>query len=531
MKVTRDFSFPSTTTQRLRRQGGGEFWTVGHRVVEWIELNCVLTAARFAGRPFKLLPWQVRYLYELFEVVPDGQGGWLLKHRWCLLGIPKKNGKSELAAALALFFLFGTDEVDPRIFVAASTEDQADMVFRPTKFMAENSERLSPMADPKTKMIVSKTSRGGFIRRLAAVGGANDGANVYVAVIDEFHEWLGTKGEDVWNVITNGIVMREEPMIIHITTAGYDQESLCYEWYENGVAVRDGTREDETFYFCWFEAPEDLDWKSEEYISRSNPSYGKIMDWNFYKDQLNKKTESVYRRYFGNQWTESEEIWDAAQVWDDLVGEPNLDPSLRTYCGIDVGRKIDSAVLTIVQFDPENRIANVSQRIWSNPYGKGDPRRAEWRFNIFDMDDAVREIAGRFTAPSGYDEEERERIAGPVFAYDPHLYGSHADALADEGINMQEFPQTDSHMVPASQLLYEWIMGRRIVHDGDPQARRHIRSVVAKMKDRGWRISRPVGLSHHIDFAVALAQAIRVMVVNEQIEDDEEWTEETVAIF
>lgn len=530
VSVKKDFSFPSTTTRRLQREGGGSYWTVGLHVARWIEANCVLTAASFAGKQFKLLPWQWRFLAELFEVVPadgnpDDKVDWVLKHRWCLLGLPKKNGKSELIGGLALFFLLGTDEVDPRIFVAASTEDQANMVYAPVQYMAEHSPTLSALVSSKMRTVVSRASRGGFIRRLAAVGGANDGANVYVALIDEFHEWTGARGRDVWNVITNGTVMRDEPMIIQITTAGYDEDTLCYEWYEQGMSQLDGSVEDPASYFCWFGAPDDADWKDVREVEKVNPSFGAIMKAPFYVDQQTKKTEAVYRRYFLNQWTEAEDIWAAASKWDELViegGTIPFDLRSRTYCGIDIGRKIDSSAVVVVQM--KDGKAYVSQKIWTNPFGKGDPRRTQWRMNIDELNGFLHDIADFCPAPSGWDADEKnpQRIAGPLFMYDPHLFGTHADKLTDEGLNMQEFPQTDAQMVPASQLLFEWIMNgeQKLFHDGDPEMRSHIRSVVAKQKERGWRISRPTGSNKHIDGAVALAMALRAAVVNEVIETD-----------
>lgn len=521
VSVRENFDFPSSTTKRFERQGGGEFWTVGLHVGRWIESNCLLTAAQFAGQPFKLLPWQWRALAELFEVVRDENysGGWKLKHRWVLIGLPKKNGKSELIGALALFFLLGTSEVDPRIFVAASTEDQANMVYAPVKYIAESSPTLKPLVTAKARVVVSRTSRGGFVKRLAAVAGANDGANVYVALIDEFHEWSGEKGENVWNVITNGTVMREEPMVIQITTAGSDQETKCYEWYERGLDVMNGHVEDESYYFLWFGASEDDDHTDPEVWRRVNPSYDAIMKEDFYKDQLTKKPESVFSRYFCNKWMESEEIWDPATVWDDCAGKPELDPDCRTFIGVDIGRKNDHCAVVACQV--RDGKAHIKQWMWFNPYALTDPRYSSWRMNLYLVDQKLRELYDEYTTPSGKDEWDDFTVTGPVFAYDPHLYGSHADSLKDDGLNMVEFPQTDTRMVPASQRLYEWIMNKWLIHDGDKLARRHIRSVTAKEKERGWRISKVTGSNKHVDFAIALAMALASALEVEVREDSD----------
>lgn len=519
VEVRHNFEFPSSVTKRLERDGGGEFWTVGLHVGRWIEKNCVLTAAQFAGQPFKLLAWQWRAIAELFEVVQSDDGSWRLKHRWALIGLPKKNGKSEMIGALALFFLLGTDEVDPRIFVAASTEDQANMVYAPVKYIAESSPTLAPLVTAKARMVVSRTSRGGFVKRLAAVAGANDGANVYVALIDEFHEWSGEKGENVWNVITNGTVMRDEPMVIHITTAGSDQDTKCYEWYESGMDILAGKKDDPTLYFLWFGAEDDADYKSMDVVRAVNPSFGAIMQEGFYVDQLTKKPESVYSRYFLNKWMESEELWDPATVWDDCSGEPVLLQDCRTYVGIDIGRKNDHSAVVVVQV--RNGKAHVGQRMWFNPYAASDTRYREWRMNLYDVDAYLRELYYEYQEPSGKDEWGDITVAGPVFVYDPHLYGSHADSLVDDGLNMVEFPQTDTRMVPASQRLYEWIMQRWLVHDGDKLARKHVRSVTAKEKERGWRISKITGSNKHVDFAIALAMALSAALEIEVHEDDD----------
>lgn len=141
--------------------------------------------------------------------------------------------------------------------------------------------------------------------------------------------------------------------------------------------------------------------------------------------------------------------------------------------------------------------------------------------NVHDVDEYLRDIYQSFPVASGRDPDDEDiRTHGPVFGYDPHLYGTHADDLAEDGLNMVEVPQTDTQMVPASQSLYEAIMSEEIVHDGDPEMRRHVRSVIAKQKERGWRISKPVGSDKHVDGAIALAIAVRLALANETTESE-----------
>jgi phage terminase large subunit-like protein len=104
-----------------------------------VEQYTCFTNGEWIGRPFRLQPWQRRLIYELFEVNDDD----LRRYRWALVGVPKKNGKTELAAALALYFLLGDDEPSPLVVCAAASDEQADLVYGAAKTMVTMSPILS----------------------------------------------------------------------------------------------------------------------------------------------------------------------------------------------------------------------------------------------------------------------------------------------------------------------------------------------------------------------------------------------------
>lgn len=508
--------FPSTTTERARRhyEETGEpliIMTYGGYVAEWIETHCVLTDSDYAGQPFELMPWQRRLLYEAFEVVEgvgrDGSPRWIRKHTWVLLGIPKKNGKTELVGGLGVFFLVGDDEPAPNVIGAAASEEQAGLMFTSSRRMSEWSPTLRQLAEVTEKKITVPGKRGAQLVKVAAAAGTNDGKNIYVTLIDELHEWITKKHNGVFTVLTQGGGARVEPLNWMITTAGSEEDSQCFAFYEHGVGVRSGEIEDPKFYFCWFEAPEELDFRSYEARKAANPSFGLILKDDFYEDMLTKRSEAEYRRYFLNQWTEHEDIWEAATLWDGLAGRPELVDWRPTFVGVDIGRKNDSTAVVWVQWDDDAEMLQVAQRLWVNPYPPNDSRRGSWKLNVSEVENHLRELRERFPVATlpGEDTDD-ELVPGPAFMFDPHFFSRSADDLEDEGLNMIEFPQTDTRMVPASQRLFELIKSGRLVHDGNPAARRQIRSVVAKEKERGWRISKPAGSRKHVDFAIALAE-------------------------
>jgi phage terminase large subunit-like protein len=248
--------------------------TRGYRVIRWIEANCVHTQGEWIGRPFRLLPWQRRWLLELFELAPTGLRG----YRWALLGTAKKAGKTELTAALALYLLIGDEEPAPLGACAAASEEQADLVFGAAKTMCKMSPTLSMVTEVFDKEILVPSMPGAKLRRVAAAAGTNDGPSYSFVVLDELHEWAGTKGEQVWNVLTNATGARRQPLIVQITTAGVGgTETICERQYQYGRKVATGEADDYAYLFRWFQAADGSDHRDPQAWAAANPSYGVIV--------------------------------------------------------------------------------------------------------------------------------------------------------------------------------------------------------------------------------------------------------------
>lgn len=469
------------------------------------------TAAEWIGKPFRLLPWQKRLIYELFEVGDDG----FRRYRWALIGVPKKNGKTELAAALGLFFLVGDEEPAALVVCAAASDEQADLVYGAAKTMVEMSPTLSQVCQPYEKEILVPSLDGAKLKRVAATAGTNDGQNIHAAICDELHEWTGPKGKQVWNVLTNGTGARRQPMILQTTTAGYDLEgTICGQQYEYGVKVRDRRVEDPRYYFHWVEAPAKSDHRDPAVWEAANPSYGVLVHEAFFADQLTKKTEAVFRRYFLNQWTHTEEIWLPPDAWDAcLAPELQFDVRLALHVGIDVALRHDSSAVVGAQLhgeepeegQPDLRRTVVRARVWENPYPETDPRHAAWQYPVFEVEEHLRNLRKMFPAAAA--EIDGAVLPGPEFCYDPAYFLRSAQALEGDGLTMVEFPQADSRMIPASQQTFQLIVEGKLAHDGDPALARQVLNVIADQRPRGWRMSKPKGSRRKIDAAIAMAIA------------------------
>lgn len=492
----------TTTTAPAPSRPSGRRLSRGHYVIRWIEAHCVHTNGEWIGRPFRLLPWQKWFILALFELGEDG----LRRYRWALLGVPKKNGKTELAAALGLYFLIGDEEPAPLVVCAAASDEQADLVFGAASTMCKMSPTLSQVTEVYEREILVPSSPGAKLVRVAAAAGTNDGRNISVVICDELHEWVGPKGEGVWNVLTNGTGARRQPLVLQITTAGYDLEgTVCGRQYTYGRRVRDGEVDDPRYFFHWIEAAGDADYRDPAVWALANPSYGVLVHEPFFRDQLGKKTEAVFRRYFLNQWTTSEQIWLPAGAWDACCApELGLDPALPLYVGIDIGLRHDSSAVACAQRQGERTILRA--RIWENPYAPEHSLHDTWKLNIAEVEAYLLELYGAFPTPAC--EIDDEIKPGPEFDYDPAFFERSAQLLEGEGLAMVEFPQTDSRMIPVSQQFFQLISEGSLAHDGDPVLKRHVESVTADQKPRGWRLSKPKGSRKKIDAAIASAIAV-----------------------
>jgi len=511
--------FPSTLNADLERTRPRWVLTEGYYVADWLESYCVFSDGKWIGKPFKLLPWEERLLVELFEIDPATL---LRKNRWALIGLPKKNGKTELAAALGLYMTMGDGEPAPLVVAAAASEDQADLVFGAAVTMVEQGG-LQEIAKAEVSKITVPSSARARMQRIAAAAGTNDGKHIHCVICDELHEWAPGKHERVWNILTNGLGAREQPLIIQITTAGSDEDTVCYRQYRLYIDVRDGVKEDLTFYGVWWETPthdengQEIAYDSEDAVRMANPSFGETVKWPFFQDQLTKKTEAVYRRYFLNQWTEGDEIWEGAREWEANAGEPTFSAELPLHVAIDIGLRHDAAAVVWAQWNGHK--LQVAQRIWHNPYSDNHPKHRRWRMDLQEVEDHLKGLAEAFPEPAQEDEDGFP-LPGPAFYYDPMFFERSAQVLRGEGLAMIDFPQTDMRMVEASQRLFELLHMHLVEHDGDPVMRAHVRGGAVKQMSRGWRITRPTGRRKPTDGLIALAMA--AVEATRGIDDEED---------
>jgi phage terminase large subunit-like protein len=450
----------------------------GAQVAKFLQEWMVQTKGRWAGSPLTLEPWETGFLDELFLVYEDGTR----VYDEALLGVARKNGKSSISAGLALYMLVGAGEDGPEVYSAATSRDQARIVFEQAKQYVEASPRLSDWLTVQKDVIVCKANNGVY-RVLAADAPKQYGLNPFGVVIDEL--WAHQNPE-LYYALTTAQGARLNPLVVSITTAGYDRDSICYTLYERGKALEakgiDAMRE-AGFLFKWYEAPIGPLVPSAEWLL-ANPS-----SW-ITQDQLEKSAirlpENVFRRLHLNQWTEAEDAWVKPHEWD-ACGAPGdailYDPDEWTYVAVDVGYRKDSAAITWGQWH-HDRLHTGQEILLPEEQGEN--------FGIAD----VRDACGRRHGQLGMVRE---------FPYDPWSFQESAEMLVEGGVPMVEFPQTPSRMGPASETLYELVVDERLVHDRDPVARHQVMSTIATPTQRGGMQISKRKSRERIDYTVSLA--------------------------
>lgn len=513
--------------------------TIAPRVGAFCYQHVRHTKGRWAGQPLYFEPWQQEFLNEAFETDPET--GLRIYHE-VLLGIPRKNGKSTMAAGLSLYLLVGDDEAGPEVYNAAGARDQARVVFQQAREFVDSSPTLGDYLVVKRHEIDCPENNG-HLRVIASDAKLQHGSNPSGNVIDEL--WAHAT-DDLYVALTSGTAAREQPFTLTCTTAGYDEESPLGQLYTRALTlevVRPSpfltiARDREAgFLMYWYGVPDDpaYDVSDPAVVAQANPASW-VTERYLRKEQNKPSMRFIeYRRWHANQWTASEDAWLEGSLWDACADEVHpeghelagslahpLVVALPVGVAVDMGEVYDSTGRVVAQRQPcDHRdhdprecpgdLVVVRARRWANPYPPGHELREHWRVNTEDVRADLRELHEQYPVPMA--RRDKRIVPGPAFGYDPWHFRESAELLEEDGLHMIEFPQNASRMGPASEQLLELVKARRIVHDGDTQLRAAITAAVAKRTTRGWVITKPKGSTKLVDLAVACAMAVSMAML------------------
>ena len=446
--------------------------------VMFIESLCH-TKGTWAGKPFALIDWQEQIIRDLFGVLkPNGYR----QFNTAYIEIPKKQGKSELAAAVALLLLCGDGEERAEVYGCAADRNQAKIVFD----VAVDMVRFCPALSKRVKILESQKKitylpTNSSYQVLSADVANKHGFNTHGVIFDELHTQPNRKLFDV--MLQGSGDARMQPLYFLITTAGNDINSICYEVHQKAIDIAEGRKVDPTFYSVIYGAAEDEDWTDPEVWKKANPSLGITVGIDKVKAacesaQQNPGEENAFRQLRLNQWVKQSVRWMPMDKWDAcafLVSEDDLEGRI-CYGGLDLSSTTDitAFVLVFPPLDEEDKYY-ILPYFWI-PEETLDlrVRRDHVPYDLWERQGTLMTTEGN-VVHYGYIEKFIERL-GERFnireiAFDRWGAVQMVQNLEGLGFTVVPFGQGFKDMSPPTKELMKLVLEEKIAHGGHPVLR------------------------------------------------------------
>jgi phage terminase large subunit-like protein len=315
------------------------------------------TEGEWAGNPFHLAAWQRDDIIRPIFGWKRADGTRLIRIVW--IEVPRKNGKTELAAGVSVLALLGDGEFGGQVYSMAVDKDQASIVWNKAGVMVQSSPDLLRHLEVFATSIYCPELRASF-KPLSKGPKGKHGFSPSAAIGDEVHEWPDGELADV---VHKGTAARRQPLEVYITSAGVAGEGYAWEMHELAMQILSGEVVDPTFLAVVYAAPEDADWKAEETHRKANPGYGVSPKAEYIRKEAedaarNPRKENDFKRFHLNIWTEQTTRWLSMDAWK-LCTEAQGDPLLwrrmeaelrgeRCYAGLDLAITNDLSAWCLV---------------------------------------------------------------------------------------------------------------------------------------------------------------------------------------
>lgn len=465
-----------------------------------------------AGQPFLLAPWQAEIVRRLFGCKDDVSG--LRQYRRAYIEVPRGNGKSTWAAGMALLMLLADGEQSAEIFSVAADRDQARIVFDTAREMVEDSAPLKRLVKVYRSSMVVESSRSAY-RVLSAEAYTKHGLNPHAIIFDELH---AQPSRDLYDVLNTAMGKRAQPLMVMITTAGYDRESICWQQHEYARQVAAGIIEDPTYLAAIFAAGSEDDWTSPATWEKANPNWRVSVQPEFIRQEFESALstpayQNTFRRLYLNQWTQQESRWIDMGAWDACnTALPGLDKRM-CFGGLDLASTTDIAALTLA-FPPERE----GELMWWRPFFwiPEDKMIERERRDKVPYSTWVRQ--GLVTATPGnvidyaFIRQKIRELAGRYqlreIAIDPWNATQLALQLTDDGLTVVEMRQGFASMTAPSKELLRLVMAGQVGHGGNAVLRWMADNVTVKQDPAGNIKPDKASSTARIDGIVATIMAV-----------------------
>ncbi|WP_366923865.1 terminase large subunit [Metallumcola ferriviriculae] len=490
-------------------------------------INCLKhTKGQWRGVPFDLLPWQDKIIRDVFGTVKENG---YRQYNTAYIEIPKKNGKSEMAAAVALLMTSGDGEWGAEVYGCASDRQQASIVFDVAVDMVDQSPALKKRFKPvmSVKRLVYKPTNS-YYQVLSAEAFTKHGLNVHAVVFDELH---AQPNRDLYDVMTKGSGdARLQPLFFLITTAGTDRHSICYEVHQKAVDVLEGRKIDPTFYPVIFGIDYEADWSDEKNWYKANPSLGHTIDIEkvrnaYLSAKENPAEENLFRQLRLNQWVKQSTRWMQMEKWDACNERADIDKlqGRECYGGLDLSSTTDITAFVLV-FPPrtEEEKFIVLPYFWMPDDNlKVRVRRDHVPYDIWEKQGYIKTTEGNvvhYGFIEAFIEDLGTKYNIKEIAFDRWGAVQMVQNLEGMGFCVVPFGQGYKDMSPPSKELMKLTLERKIAHGGNPVLRWMMDNIFVKTDPAGNIKPDKEKSTERIDGAVALIMALDRAIRNENRE-------------
>src|SRR3990167_8813355 len=467
---------------------------------EWAEANLIQSTDIWAGKPLSLEPWQRTFMRQATEM--DGRE---FLWRSAVLVLPRKNGKTTMLAAYALYRLF--DSGQPEILLAASSDKQAGRLFDAVvSFLYRNPALFELVAISQHVGEIARKDGGGKIIRLASDPSTLHGYNPSLVICDELHAWTKPSQRKAWAALTTAGGARERTQTFTITTAGEASErttgilgQLIDRNEREGETERSDdysltiSRNPEARLLCWNFCALTTDASDTAALERANPASWVTREYLERQAANLELSPAEVLQLHGCVWAEGIHSWIPAEAWERCYEATAVIPEdAELYVGVDVGLVHDSTAVSLAWKRDDERVL-VDCQVWS-----ADPKAAAHTHvpgGVIDLE-----------AVETYILSLAERFRVLEVLYDPRFFERSAQILSDAGLMVVPLHQSSAPMADAYQGWYAALLEGRVVHSGDRVLTAHVMATAAQKSDRGWKISK-IRNSQRIDACVASAMA------------------------
>lgn len=428
------------------------------------------------GEPFDLLPWQDEIVRDIFGTVKeDGYR----QYNTAYVEVPKKNGKSEIAAALALYLTCGDGEWGAEVYGCAADRQQASIVFDVAVDMVEQNpalrKRIKPILSQK-RLVYMPT--GSFYQVLSAEAFTKHGLNVHGVIFDELH---AQPNRQLHDVMTKGSGdARKQPLFFLITTAGNDRNSIGYEVHQKAEDLLRGKKHDPSFYPVIYGIPDDADWSDEANWYKANPSLGHTIDVEkvrtaFLSAKENPAEENLFRQLRLNQWVKQSIRWMPMETWAKCAVEVDPEKLKGRPCfgGLDLSSSTDiTAFVLVFPPVPGDDMYYIMPFFWIPEENMAlRVRRDHVPYDVWEQQGFLHTTEGNvihYGFIEAFIEELGTKYNIKEIAFDRWGAVQMVQNLEGAGFTVVPFGQGYKDMSPPTKELMKLALEERLAHGGHP---------------------------------------------------------------